>query len=157
MLKDPLLLRGGGKIWRKKMLCAEKQKNHYFSNSGGQMPPPCPHPPNEVPACYVLNCIQSVFYVPSTPYTPYGGVGSFSRGPPDLQGRGPHIFFQCGKAGEQTRAGGASTLAWGPGPHRPPDAMGLTPSCSHSHYLASSRNLGSSLINKNQSFIKLVL
>jgi len=33
--------------------------------------------------------------------------------------RGPHIFFKCGKAGEQMRAGG-STLAGGPGTHGPP-------------------------------------
>jgi len=31
-------------------------------------------------------------------------VGLFSVGPANLQG-GPHIFFKCGKAGEQRSAG----------------------------------------------------
>jgi len=51
-------------------------------------------------------------------------VGSFGGGPADLQG-GPHIFFKCRKAGEQTRARGASTLTGGPGPRGIPDATGL--------------------------------
>jgi len=39
---------------------------------------------------------------------------------------GPIFFFKCGTAGEQTRAGGASTLAGGAGPPcPPPDATGL--------------------------------
>jgi len=44
-------------------------------------------------------------------------------GPADLQG-GQHIFFKCGKAGEQKRAG-ASTLAGGaPPPWAPPTLRG---------------------------------
>jgi len=38
-------------------------------------------------------------------------VGSFigGGGAADLQW-GPHIFFKCGKVGEQTRAGGGAAL-----------------------------------------------
>jgi len=50
-------------------------------------------------------------------------VGSFSRGPADLQG-GAHIFFKCGKQMNKREQEGGSTLAGGPGPRGPPQRYG---------------------------------
>jgi len=52
-------------------------------------------------------------------------VGSFSGGPGDWQ-RGAPYFFKCGKAGEQTRAGGQHFCRVGPAPVGPPGTTGLT-------------------------------
>jgi len=52
-------------------------------------------------------------------------VDLFSGGPADLQGGGPHIFFKCGKVGEQKKAGGQHFSRGGPAPMGPPNATGL--------------------------------
>jgi len=45
----------GGAKYEKKTYCVPKHKSHYFSNSGGQMPPPLLPPPNDVPGRRVLS------------------------------------------------------------------------------------------------------
>jgi len=40
------------------MLCVKTQRNHYFSKSGGQIPPPCPPQVTSLPTIHYRNQLQ---------------------------------------------------------------------------------------------------